>query len=83
MLNILYFAHLREAFGLDRESVSMPPSETVDGLIAQLRERGGVFADALSANKRWRVAVNQDMARADTPLKSGDEVAIFPPVTGG
>jgi sulfur-carrier protein len=83
MLNILYFAHLRETFGLDRETVNMPSAATVDGLIAQLRARGGVFADALGVNKRWRVAVNQNMAKADTPLKSGDEVAIFPPVTGG
>jgi sulfur-carrier protein len=83
MLNILYFAHLRETLGLEKEVVSLPTARTVDGLIQELRARGGVFADALDANKRWRVAVNQDMAKADTPLKSGDEVAIFPPVTGG
>lgn len=83
MLNILYFAHLRETFGLDKETLNMPHAATVDGLINELRARGGVWADALSAGKRWRVAVNQDMAEAETPLKSGDEVAIFPPVTGG
>lgn len=83
MLNILYFAHLRETLGLEKETVKMPHAATVDGLVNELRARGGVWADALGASKRWRVAVNQDMAAADTPLKSGDEVAIFPPVTGG
>ena len=83
MLNILYFAQLRETLGLDKETVDIPDMATVDGLVNELRARGGVWADALSAGKRWRVAVNQDMAAADTPLKAGDEVAIFPPVTGG
>ena len=44
---------------------------------------GDSIMDALAADKRWRVAVNQEMAAMDTPLCSGDEVAIFPPVTGG
>ena len=83
MLNILYFAQLRETLGLDTERVKVPASATVDGLISELRVRGGVWADALGASKRWRVAVNQEMAAAGTVLKSGDEVAIFPPVTGG
>jgi molybdopterin synthase sulfur carrier subunit len=52
-------------------------------LIDSLRARGAPWADALAAEKRWRVAVNQDLAGLDTLLKSGDEVAIFPPVTGG
>ena len=83
MLNILYFAQLRETLGLDKETVDIPDKATVDGLVNELRARGGVWADALGLGKRWRVAVNQEMAAADTPLKSGDEVAIFPPVTGG
>jgi molybdopterin synthase sulfur carrier subunit len=83
MLNVLYFASLRETFGVANESVAVPSAATVDGLIASLRARGGAWAEALAAGKRWRVAVNQDMAALDTPLKAGDEVAIFPPVTGG
>ncbi len=83
MLNVLYFASLRETLGVASESVALPHVATVDGLVATLRARGGAWADALAAGKRWRVAVNQDMAATDTPLKSGDEVAIFPPVTGG
>jgi molybdopterin synthase sulfur carrier subunit len=83
MLNILYFARLRETFGLEKESLNVPATATVAGLLTELRARGGVWADSLGVNKHWRVAVNQDMAEIDTPLKSGDEIAIFPPVTGG
>lgn len=83
MLNILYFASLRESVGLSQESLPVPPIGTVAGLIDALRAREGKWADALAAGKRWRVAVNQEMAGLDTPVKSGDEIAIFPPVTGG
>ena len=83
MLNVLYFASLREAFGRANEQMPPPVPAHVGGLIAALRERGGVWLTALSADKRWRVAVNQEMADMDTPLNAGDEVAIFPPVTGG
>lgn len=83
MLNILYFASLRESVGLSQESLPVPASGTVAGLIDTLRAREGKWADALAAGKRWRVAVNQEMAGLDTPVKSGDEIAIFPPVTGG
>ena len=83
MLNVLYFASLREAFGRAHEQMQLPVPAHVGGLIAALRERGGVWLTALSADKRWRVAVNQEMADMDTSLDAGDEVAIFPPVTGG
>lgn len=83
MLKILYFASLRESLGVAEEVVALPPLATVGGLLDTLRGRGQPWGDALAAGKRWRVAVNQDMAAADTPLKAGDEVAIFPPVTGG
>lgn len=83
MLKVLYFASLRERFGVANESIALPATPTVAGLVGMLRARGGDWADALAANKRWRVAVNQEMAAFDTALKSGDEVAIFPPVTGG
>jgi sulfur-carrier protein len=83
MLKILYFAGLRESLGVAEEVVELPSLPTVGGLLETLRDRGQPWVDALAAGKRWRVAVNQDMAAADTPLKAGDEVAIFPPVTGG
>lgn len=83
MLNVLYFASLRETVGMADEQMSLPVPAEVSALIAALRARGGVWSEALGADKRWRVAVNQEMAAMNTPLKAGDEVAIFPPVTGG
>lgn len=84
MVTLLYFARLREALGTAREELALPES-VID--IATLREalvsRGGAWAQELSQTKRIRMAVNQDMASADTPINDGDEIAFFPPVTGG
>ncbi len=83
MLNVLYFASLRESFGIANESIALPVPASVSALIAALRARGGAWSDALGPEKRWRVAVNQEMATMESTLHAGDEVAIFPPVTGG
>lgn len=84
MLNLLYFARLRETLGQSQEQLALPQGVTdVDGLTHFLRERGAVWAQELAQGKSYRVAVNQDMARGDTPVRDGDEVAYFPPVTGG
>ena len=83
MVKILFFASLRETLGTAQESVALPAPATVAALVVALRARGAAWTQALSADKRWRVAVNQDMATLDTPLTAGDEVAFFPPVTGG
>jgi len=84
MLKILYFAGLREATGSGSEELVLPASvKNVEGVLALLRARGGAWAEALAASKRVRAAVNQDMAAGETPVKDGDEVAFFPPVTGG
>ncbi len=85
-LNLLYFARLRETFGRPGESFELPTgaaTSTVADLLAILRERGTPWSDELSGERAFRVAVNQDMADLVTPLAEGDEVAIFPPVTGG
>jgi sulfur-carrier protein len=83
MVKILYFASLREMLGKSEEPLLLDSASTVALLLDSLRARGGVYADALAAGKRFRVAVNQDMAAMDAPIQDGDEVAIFPPVTGG
>ena len=84
MVTLLYFARLREVLGTAREELALPES-VID--VATLREalvsRGGAWAQELSQAKRIRTAVNQDMAANDTPVNDGDEVAFFPPVTGG
>ncbi len=82
-LKVLYFASLRESLGMSQEDCAVPVPPTVGALIETLRGRGEAWQVSLAPDKRWRVAVNQEMAASETALKAGDEVAIFPPVTGG
>lgn len=84
MATILYFARLRETFGMSSEQLVLPASvQDVAGLIALLRTRGAVWESELAPGKAFRVAVNQTMASVDAPVADADEIAIFPPVTGG
>lgn len=82
-VNLLYFARLREVFGLASEAITLPEGADVEALLDLLRRRGDVWAENLAPNRAFRVAVNQDVANGDTPLSDRAEVAIFPPVTGG
>ncbi len=83
-LTVLYFAWLRERAGMSEETVAPPDSvATVADLIAWLRARGPRHAAAFADAQVVRCAVNQDFADPTTPLRHGDEVAFFPPVTGG
>jgi len=84
VVTLLYFASLRESLGCSRENVALPVgASTVSMLIADLRNRDPKWSDAFGPDKRFRVAVNQHMADLSTPIKAGDEIAFFPPVTGG
>ena len=84
MVTLLYFASLRERLGRSREEVPLPSgTATVASLVEHLRARDERWTEALAPGKAWRVAVNQRMADPGTPLKPGDEIAFFPPVTGG
>ncbi len=83
-LKVLYFASIREKVGTGTEELDLPAGvATVDGLRRHLRARGGAWAEALAEGKLLRTAVNQDMVPGTAPVKAGDEVAFFPPVTGG
>jgi molybdopterin synthase sulfur carrier subunit len=83
-VTVLYFARLREVLGRDSERLALPADAwTVGALRDLLRARGGAWELELGAAKPVRVAVNQTMARMDTRVSPGDEVAFFPPVTGG
>ena len=83
-LSLVYLARLREAFGAATERVEPPPDvTTVGALRAWLAARGGAWAAELAPGRAVRIAVNHDLAHADTPVRPGDEVALFPPVTGG
>jgi molybdopterin synthase sulfur carrier subunit len=83
-VTVLLFARLREVLGTAQERLALPDDvRDIAGLLACLRARGGAWEAELAATKPIRVAVNQEMAQATTPVRPGDEVAIFPPVTGG
>ena len=83
-MKLLYFAWLRERIGLGEEDV-VPPRNvaTVGDLIDWLRTRGPGYANALGNTSVVRVAVNQTYVKSDHHLQPDDEVALFPPVTGG
>lgn len=84
MVQILYFAQLRERLGMEREQLTLAPGvRDVRSLMAALRQRGVPWAETLREAVHVRVAVNCTMAGAETPVADGDEVALFPPVTGG
>ena len=83
-VRVLYFAGLREKLGSSAEELELAPgATTVGGLLAQLRTRGGAWSEALAEGKPIRAAVNQNMVAPGGVVKAGDEVAFFPPVTGG
>jgi molybdopterin synthase sulfur carrier subunit len=83
-MKLLYFAWLRAKIGTAEETVELPADvSTVGHLLEWLKGRGPRFADALQDTTVVRVAVNQDYVPWDHPVRPGDEVALFPPVTGG
>jgi molybdopterin synthase sulfur carrier subunit len=83
-VKVLFFAALREQLGTGGEEIELPAGiGTVAALRSHLRSRGGAWQLALADGKLVRAAVNQDMVPPTTALKGGDEVAFFPPVTGG
>ncbi len=80
-VKVLYFASLKEALGMGSETVELPAGvTTVGGLRDWLASQG---REQLVSARNLRCAVNQDMANADAALRDGDEIAFFPPVTGG
>ena len=83
-LTVLYFAWLRERVGAAAEELALPPGvRTVADLVEHLAARGPAHAAAFANRRAVRCAVNQEFAPATTLLHPGDEVAFFPPVTGG
>jgi len=82
MVNILYFASFREVLGQANEQLQ-GDFKTVEALIHALAERGDQWKMALLDNQNLQIAVNHDVANRHTQIKPGDEVAFFPPVTGG
>jgi molybdopterin synthase sulfur carrier subunit len=84
VVKVLYFAKLREDLGKASEEIALPGEvTTVAALRSHLMARGAAWRGALGESRALRVAVNQEMAEPGTPVRAGDEVAFFPPVTGG
>lgn len=84
MIKVLFFASLRERLGTGSEEIpAAVAGDTVDALRQRLRQRGCPWAEALGEDQALLTAVNQEMVGADRPIRAGDEVAFFPPVTGG
>ena len=83
-MKLLYFSWLKQKIGTGEEDIALPEDvATVGALIDWLKGRGPGYAEALADLSVVRFAVNQDFAGLDHALADGDEVAIFPPVTGG
>jgi len=82
MIKIFFFASIREQVGCPSLELGLPKAVTICELMAvlstELAERGGFLTDP-----RLLIAVNQQMVGLDAPVSDGDEVAFFPPVTGG
>jgi molybdopterin synthase sulfur carrier subunit len=83
-VEIFYFAQFRELLGRERVQLTLAPGvHNVRSLIVALKQRGAPWAETLRNAAHVQVAVNRTMAGAETPVADGDEVALFPPVTGG
>ncbi len=81
-MTLLYFAWVRQKIGKGEEALT-PPATNVAELIAYLQNLGPNYADAFADLSRIRIAVNQRHAGLDAKIGPDDEVAFFPPVTGG
>lgn len=83
-MTLLYFAWVRQKVGKSEETIDLPGHvSTVGELVRWLGERGAGYADAFADPKRLRAAVNQEHVGFEARIAAGDEVAFFPPVTGG
>ncbi len=84
MIQVLFFAHLREQVQTEMlELEANPGLANVAAIIELLQQRGDAWASAFSDERSVMMAVNRELADLETPIKDNDEVAFFPPVTGG
>lgn len=83
-VRLLYFARMRENLGVSAEEATLPEGvDDVRGLMRWLSSRGGVWQEEFDGCRQIRAAVNQELVADAAPVAAGDEVAFFPPVTGG
>jgi molybdopterin synthase sulfur carrier subunit len=83
-IKLRYFASVRETLDISHEMATIPDGIVTAGAIrAHLASRGGIWAEALGAEKNLRTACNQAMCGPEQVVEAGAELAFFPPVTGG
>jgi molybdopterin synthase sulfur carrier subunit len=84
MVKLLYFARLRDALGTAQEEIALPEDVTdIQRLMAWLALRGGAWQEEFTGSRSLRAAVNQELVNNAASFGEGDEIAFFPPVTGG
>lgn len=83
-MKILYFAWLRSSIGMAEETIDLPEGVTsLEGLVSWQKSRGEAFAKAFADMDSIRIAVDQEYVTENIPLTGSEEIAFFPPVTGG
>ena len=83
-MKLVYFSWVREKIGVSDEDLKLPTGiNTVEDLINWLCTRGESYASAFADTSIIRVAVNQEYVKMDATIGTDDEVAFFPPITGG
>lgn len=82
MISVLFFAQLREQLGCDKLSLEMPTDSSVTGLRKKIIENNPEWLEFLASDKLL-FSVNHTLVKASHTIQDGDEVAFFPPVTGG
>ena len=83
MIKLCFFARFREKLGTTEESMALDGAMSVTALMSLLAARGGAWQEVFDSPRGIMVAINQEMATPDSTIHDGDEVALFPPVTGG
>lgn len=84
MIRVLFFASVRDRLGVDAVDIEAAAAgDDLDALRRALASRGGRWAEVLGNEDRLLAAINQQMVPLHTAIDDGDEIAFFPPVTGG
>ena len=83
-IKLFYFAKVREILGIDREEIDVESDiKTLAELVAFLKLRGSQWQSIFEMSSSYRMAVNQELVEANHTINPNDEVAFFPPITGG